>query len=198
MTADFPVVLDACVLANFGVCDLFLRLAEHPRLYTPRWSEKILAEVKRTHLRKLKWPRKLADSYQSKIREVFPEASITGYEPLITKLKNHKKDRHVLAAAIKGHVPVIVTFNLKDFPESAIAPWGVKVVHPEEYLLNLYEMHPAVVMGKISAISKKHDNDLEKTILNLGISLKLFASQILEDMGAEDGSKIPPSKKRSR
>lgn len=27
MTADFSIVLDACVLANFGVCDLFLRLA---------------------------------------------------------------------------------------------------------------------------------------------------------------------------
>lgn len=197
MTADFPVVLDACVLANFGVCDLFLRLAEHPRLYTPRWSEKILSEVNRTHLRKLKWPRKLADSFQEKIRMSFPEASITGYEPLITKLKNHKKDRHVLAAAVKGHVPVIVTFNLKDFPEAALAPWGVKVVHPEEYLLNLYEMHPAVVMGKLSAISKRDGNDLEKTVLKLGISLKLFASKILEDMGMEDGSRIPNPRKRS-
>lgn len=198
MTADFPVVLDACVLANFGVCYLFLRLAEHPRLYTPRWSEKILQEVKRTHLRKLKWPKRLADSFQEKVRDAFPEASITGYEPLITKLKNHKKDRHVLAAAVKGHVPVIVTFNLKDFPESALAPWGIKVVHPEEYLLNLYEMHPAVVMGKLSVISKKDGNDLEKTVLKLGISLKLFASKILEDMGVEDGSRIPAPRKRTR
>ena len=197
MTADFPVVLDACVLANIGVCDLFLRLAEHPRLYTPRWSEKILAEVKRTHLRKLRWPSKLAGTFQMKVRDAFPEASITGYEPLITKLKNHKKDRHVLAAAIKGHVPVIVTFNLKDFPESALSPWGVKAVHPEDYLLNLYEMHPAVVMAKLSAISKKHGNDLEKTVLKLGISLKLFASKILEDMGLEDGSRIPTPRKRS-
>jgi len=198
VTADFPVVLDACVLANFGVCDLFLRLAEHPRLYTPRWSEKILQEVKRTHLRKLKWPKRLADSFQEKVRDAFPEASITGYESLITKLKNHKKDRHVLAAAVKGHVPVIVTFNLKDFPESALAPWGIKVVHPEEYLLNLYEMHPAVVMGKLSVISKKDGNDLEKTVLKLGISLKLFASKILEDMGVEDGSRIPAPRKRTR
>ena len=125
MTADFPVVLDACVLANFGVCDLFLRLAEHPRLYRPCWSEKILAEVKGTHLRKLKWPKKLADSWQQKVRANFPEASVTGYEPLVSKLRNHKKDRHVLAAAIKGHAPLIVTFNLKDFPQDALRPWGV-------------------------------------------------------------------------
>ena len=29
MTADFSVLLDACVLANFGVCDLFLRLSTY-------------------------------------------------------------------------------------------------------------------------------------------------------------------------
>lgn len=48
MKADFPVVLDACVLANIRVCDLFLRLAEEPRLYLPYWSETILNETQRT------------------------------------------------------------------------------------------------------------------------------------------------------
>lgn len=33
MQADFKIVLDACVLANIAVCDLFLRLAEKPRLF---------------------------------------------------------------------------------------------------------------------------------------------------------------------
>lgn len=185
LSADFKVVLDACVLANFGVCDLFLRLAEHPRLYTPHWSEEILAEVERTHLRKLKWPKNLAASWQEKVRVSFPEALVTGYRPLVSKLQNHKKDRHVLAAAIHGQATLIVTFNVKDFPEPALAPWGVKVAHPDEYLLALYEMHPAVVMGKISAISNKHDRDLQKTVLKLGSSLKLFAARILEDMGSE-------------
>lgn len=31
MKADYRVLLDACVLANFGVCDLLLRLSERPR-----------------------------------------------------------------------------------------------------------------------------------------------------------------------
>jgi predicted nucleic acid-binding protein len=184
VTADFAVVLDACVLANSRVCDLFLRLAEQPRLYRPHWSEEILAEVKSTHVRKLKWPAKIAASWQQKVRESFPEASVSGYQPLVSKLQNHQKDRHVLAAAIRIHAPLIVTFNLKDFPAAALEPWGIKAAHPEEYLLALYEMHPAVVMGKISAISKRHDQDLEKTILKLGRSLQLLAGKILEDMGA--------------
>lgn len=43
MHADFPVVLDTCVLANYAVCDLVLRLAEPPRLYLPRLFQQILA-----------------------------------------------------------------------------------------------------------------------------------------------------------
>lgn len=32
MNAGGPVVLDACVLANYSLCDTLLRLAEPPRL----------------------------------------------------------------------------------------------------------------------------------------------------------------------
>ena len=56
MNANFRVVLDACVLANFGLCDLFLTLAETPRLYQPVWSREILDEVQRTQVGKLGWP----------------------------------------------------------------------------------------------------------------------------------------------
>jgi hypothetical protein len=43
MRADFDgVLIDACVLANHGVCDLLLRLAERPRLFVPHWTAKIL------------------------------------------------------------------------------------------------------------------------------------------------------------
>lgn len=49
MIADFKVLLDACVLANFPVCDLYLRLVESPRLLIPKWSEEILVEVHRIY-----------------------------------------------------------------------------------------------------------------------------------------------------
>src|SRR2546430_7240773 len=51
----FPyTTLFRSVLANPGLCDLFLRLAETPRLYLPRWSRTILDEVKRTQMTKLR------------------------------------------------------------------------------------------------------------------------------------------------
>jgi len=43
--ADYRISMDACVLANFGVCDLLLRLSERPRLIVPHWSADVLAET---------------------------------------------------------------------------------------------------------------------------------------------------------
>ena len=46
--ADLVVVLDACVLVQAPLRDTLLRLAEHPLLYVPRWSDDIIAETVRT------------------------------------------------------------------------------------------------------------------------------------------------------
>lgn len=35
-------------------------------------------------------------------------------------MTNDPKDRHVLAAAVRGHAGLIVTANIKDFPASAL------------------------------------------------------------------------------
>jgi len=102
MRADFDVLIDACVLANHGVCDLLLSLAERPRLFVPHWTAKILHEVERTHFEKLGWPANLVELFQREIATAFPEAEIHGYEGFIEGLTNDWKDRHVLAAAICG------------------------------------------------------------------------------------------------
>ncbi len=124
MRADYRIFLDACVLANFGVCDLLLRLSERPRLIVPHWAAEVMTEVRRTQIDKLGWPPELADSFQAKARESFPDADVIGYETLLPLLGNDPKDRHVLAAAIRGNCPLILTFNLKHFPAEAIKPWN--------------------------------------------------------------------------
>jgi hypothetical protein len=45
--ADFPAVLDACVLIPLPLADTLLRLASDPRLYLPKWTDHIMAEVSR-------------------------------------------------------------------------------------------------------------------------------------------------------
>lgn len=116
MNTNFRVVLDACVLANFGLCDLFLTLAETPRLYQPVWNREILDEVQRTHVDKLGWPEALSKSWREAVESAFPEAIVTVPKSLVAVCANHKKDRHVLATAVRGRAELIVTSNLKQFP----------------------------------------------------------------------------------
>jgi hypothetical protein len=43
--ADFPVVLDACVLIPMPLADTLLRLAGGPRLFLPKWTDQILLTI---------------------------------------------------------------------------------------------------------------------------------------------------------
>jgi predicted nucleic acid-binding protein len=185
MQADFKVVLDACVLANAGLCDLFLRLAEPPRLYLPLWSAEILDEVWRTQTTKLKhpYPSELADYWRQQVTHAFPEAEVRGYEKLTALMTNHEKDRHVLAAAVRGGASLIVTFNLRDFAKGDLEAWEVVATHPEDYLLTLYSMNPGVVVAKLAAISQDDDKDLQDLLIHLGKSVPAFASRLLENLG---------------
>jgi hypothetical protein len=81
MTSIPLVVLDACVLANFSLCDTLLRLAEPPRLYEPKWSEEIIRETIRTLESKLGWPSSLIAYLEAELCAHFNEAWIIGYEP---------------------------------------------------------------------------------------------------------------------
>jgi hypothetical protein len=69
----------------------------------------------------------------------FPEAQVTGYEHLVAATKNHEKDRHVAAAAVKAGAQVITTANLKDFAE---LPEGIEAQSPDVFLCNLFDLDP--------------------------------------------------------
>jgi predicted nucleic acid-binding protein len=182
MKADFRVFLDANVLANFAVADLLLRLAERPRQYLPVWSEEVLMETRRTHVGKLGWPEDLADSFGAELREHFPEATSSGYEHLLPAVTNDPKDRHVLAAAAHAGAEIILTFNLKDFPEEALAPWGIKAKSPQDYLRTLYEIDEPQVVARIAAIASERAEDMEDTLIRLGKALPTFANRLLSDL----------------
>lgn len=55
-------------------------------------------------------------------------------------------DRHVVAAAIKAGASIIVTFNLRDFPEEELARHGVVAMHPDAFALEVLARHPAAVI----------------------------------------------------
>jgi hypothetical protein len=109
------VVLDACVLIPMPLADTLLRLASDPRLYLPKWTDHIMAEVSRNLQENFGLSAEQTAYRESEIRRHFGEAWVEGYEDLIPSMTKHEKDRHVLAAAVRCGAETIVTYNLKDF-----------------------------------------------------------------------------------
>jgi hypothetical protein len=75
----------------------------------------------------------------------FPAANVTGYEPLVAGMLISPSDRHVLAAAVRGHADVIVTENVKDFPAEHVELYDVAVSHQDVFLLDLLDLDPVAV-----------------------------------------------------
>lgn len=114
MSGVRTVVLDANVLFPFALRDLLLRIAE-AGFFRPRWSPTIIDEVTRN----LVSQRGISDVQASRLVDAmngaFPEACVTDHAQYIPMMKNDRKDRHVLAAAVASKSAIVVTQNLKDF-----------------------------------------------------------------------------------
>jgi len=178
MSVGPPVVLDACVLANFSLCDTLLRLAEESALYEPRWSAEIMAETVRTLESKLGWPAGLASYFQSELISHFGDAWVTGYEPLVSRMANDEKDRHVLAAAVSCGASIIVTLNLRHFQKTHLEPWGVVALHPASFLGTLCRQHPRVVMTKLREQAADRGRSLAELLKILGKTVPEFVDLI--------------------
>jgi len=139
----FRALLDTCVLFKPLLCDTLLCAAEE-ELFQPLWSEDILDELRRNLLRH-GVGKTGVDHRIEQMSLHFPGAMVTGHRSLIDTMTNHPKDRHVLAAAVRGRADVIVTENVRDFPAAAVAPYDVEVVDQDSFLLDQLDLdHPAV------------------------------------------------------
>jgi len=147
--------LDACVLVPPTLCVLWMRLAEEPRLYRPTWSRRTLEETHRAWTTRLPrpWPEASAHRMLTLLRHAYPEAEMDPAPRLEATLRNHPKDRHVLAAAILAEAETIVTFNRKDFPASALSPWKMRAIHPDDFLLGLHREQPAATFLRVQGIA---------------------------------------------
>jgi predicted nucleic acid-binding protein len=129
------VIYDACVLYPAPLRDLLLQLACEG-LFRAKWTHEIQDEWTRNLLRDRPDldPRALARTRQLMDRAI-PGALVRGHEALIEGLAlPDPDDRHVLAAAIRGHAQVIVTFNVRDFPANVLKKHGVKAMHPDKFV----------------------------------------------------------------
>jgi hypothetical protein len=141
--SQVSALLDANIFYPAPTRDLFLQLAVSD-LFRARWTADIHREWINALLRHEPQRER---SRLERTRELMDRATrdclIVGYETVIPTLQlPDPDDRHVLAAAISGHCRVIVTFNLADFPARALAPFGIKAQHPDNFLLDQLNRSP--------------------------------------------------------
>jgi hypothetical protein len=176
VATDLPVVLDACVLLPMPLADTLLRMCESPRLFRPRWSDETLREVTRNLVGKWNKTAAQAQRREAALRQFFPEALVEGYADLIASMKTHAKDRHVLAASVKSGAKLIVTYNRRDFPEEALAPYDIELQGPSTFLTGLYALEPDVVSRKLSEQAQAIDISLAELLRKLQINVPGFVT----------------------
>ena len=147
--ANFVAVYDACVLYPAPLRDLLMWLALTD-LYRAKWSVDIHDEWTRNVLKtRPELAGKLARTRDLMDRNA-QDCLVDGYRELVPSLSlPDPDDRHVLAAAIRSGAAVIVTFNLKDFPDSALAPYGIEAQHPDDFIAHLLDLAPGPVCGAV-------------------------------------------------
>jgi hypothetical protein len=87
------------------------------------------------------------------------DANVTDYSQHIAAITlPDPNDRHVVAAAIKGRADAIVTFNLKDFPATALAPFNLEAIHPDDFITHQFDINEAAVIQAATAICRRLKN----------------------------------------
>lgn len=149
-----PIVLyDACVLYSAPLRDLLMHLAMTD-LYQAKWTNEIHNEWIRNVLAnrpdlkpsQLKRTRQLMD-------QCVQDCLIDGYEHLINQLRlPDPHDHHVLAAAIYSSSSIILTYNLKDFPEKILSKYQIIAQHPDKFIAQLLSIEPYTICSAIKRL----------------------------------------------
>lgn len=146
-SASYTVVIDANALLPRLQCDVLLSLA-HADLFSARWTATIMGEWMAACVRQYPGSEHAVQKKADAMCAAIPDCLVEGYEPLIAALElPDVDDRHVLAAAIAGHADAIVTWNVKHFPASALAPYGIEIQTPDEFAAS------QIMLSKLRAVA---------------------------------------------
>jgi predicted nucleic acid-binding protein len=174
----FTALYDSCVLYPAPLRDLLMRLALTD-LFRARWTDQIHDEWIGAVLKdRPDLQREQLERTRSLMNAHVRDCLVTGYQPLLQGLHlPDPNDRHVLAAAIRARVDVIVTFNLKDFPGELLAGFGMHAQHPDEFIAHLIDLAP----GAVCAAAKRHRESLKNPPRSVEQYLDALAAQRLPE-----------------
>jgi predicted nucleic acid-binding protein len=178
------VVLDACVLVPVTAADTLLRLAER-EMYRPVWSERIFEEAKRAIARlHPDIPVEQIEYRFECMTNAFEDALVSGWESLEGSIVlPDENDRHVVVCALAAGADAIVTNNIRDFPDEALAPLSIEVIRLDDFLLDLFDLAPE----EFAAVIREQINDAMHPPLSAGVLLSNLAAAGTPETAAELG-----------
>lgn len=153
---SFPAFFDTNVLYGALLNDFILELADRG-LFRPLWSQDVLFELAE-NLVKNGENLTLVQKRVGTMERYFADAMVTGYNDLVPSMMNDEKDRHVLAAAVRGGAEVLVTFNTKHFPAGSVEPFDLEVVHPDDFLLDQLDLYYAPTLRALTELVEGYDS----------------------------------------
>lgn len=155
---SFVVVYDACVLYPAPLRDFLMRLAL-TGLCRAKWTRQIHDEWTRNLLANRPELKETLPRTVDLMNRAIPDCLVTGHETFIEKLDlPDPDDRHVLAAAIVAGAQLIITFNLRDFPDETLTPYGIEAVHPDTFAVQQFDLNEA----RVIEAARKHRRSLKK------------------------------------
>lgn len=144
-------VLDACVLFPTVLREILIGAAERG-LYDPVWSPRILEEWRRAAARLGPDQQAVAGAEIALLEAAWPHASAADDGTRAAGFDwPDPADRHVAETALAAGAGVIVTANLRDFPRRVAGALALEVIHPDAFLLRLFDASPDAVAASVAA-----------------------------------------------
>ena len=138
----------------------------------------IIQETTRTLEGKLGWPPALTLSLQRELQAHFSTAWIRDFEPQIPRMTNDAKDRHVSAAAVHCEASAIVTFNLRQFEPQHLERWGVRVLHPQLFFIELFAREPLLMRAKLEQQAMDRARSYRQLLDILNKTVPAFVAEV--------------------
>lgn len=188
MERIFP---DTNVLYPISLADLTLRLGDIA-IHAVLWSEDLLAEVERVLVTYKGLSSAQAQYFCDCIRETFPEGEIerATYEDLIESRTGTDADDHVhSAAAVGGGATILITANIRDYPQSDLGP--VRKLTPDAYFTEALQAFPDQVLAVLDDMGgqRRDPQPIDTTIDALRrAGLRDFAAQATELLAKNDSA----------
>lgn len=157
----FTAFIDACTLAGTLKRNLLLSLAE-AEFFRVRWSAPVLDETEMA-IEKILREKGVEDAAdrasraRGSMEAAFEEAMVADFDQFLCVCDGlpDPGDAHVLAAALKTQAAMIVTDNLKDFPEEFLAPLNIEAKSADAFIADTIALDPGRAVAAIHRMRQR-------------------------------------------